>query len=62
MTMLLVWNPLGKDPPEDAENEANENLNRTVERQFPDGSTCVEGETKKDSEARDGNHVVGRAG
>lgn len=61
MTMLLVWNPLCKDPPEDAENEANENLNRSVESQLPDGSTCVEGETEKDSKARDGNHVVGRA-
>ena len=62
MTVLLVGNPLSKDPPEDAKDQADQNLDWAMKCQLPDGSTCVESETEEDSEARYGDDVVGRAG
>merc|ERR1719376_430259 len=59
--VLFVGNPLGKDPPEDAKDQADQNLNGSVKGQLPNRRAGIEGKTEEDSEAGDGDDVVGRA-
>ena len=61
MTVLFVGNPLSKDPPEDAKDQADQNLNGSVKGQLPHGRAGIKGETEEDSETGDGDDVVGRA-
>ena len=61
MTVLFVGNPLSKDPPEDTKDQADQNLNGSVKGQLPHGRACIKGKTEEDSEAGDGDDVVGRA-
>ena len=59
---MLVGDPLRQEAPEDAEGEADEDLDGAVEGELQRVRVLVEGDAEEDPEAADGDHVVRGAG
>ena len=62
MWVVLVGDPLRQEAPEDAEGEADEDLDGAVEGELQRVRVLVEGDAEEDPEAADGDHVVRGAG
>ena len=60
--VVLVGDPLRQEAPEDAEGEADEDLDGAVQGELQRVRVLVEGDAEEDPEAADGDHVVRGAG